>query len=195
MGATSERKQHPDNLVWIDLEMTGLDPKDNVILQAALIVTDSELRPLESFCVDIWQPESALANMVPFVTRMHERNGLIDRVRKSEVEVGRAEQELLQRIAGWCPYRPVLCGNTIHSDRKFIARYMPGLDAYLHYRMVDVSSLKVLVGMWHPEAIFEKPKDAEHDALFDVQQSIAELAHYRRKVFRRGLSSSPLSAR
>lgn len=188
MGDPIPRKQHPDNLVWIDLEMTGLDPAHEVILQAALIVTDSELRPLESYCVDIWQPDSALDQMVPFVRQMHEGNGLIERVRKSKVEVRRAEQELLLRISGWCPYRPVLCGNTIHSDRKFIAKYMPGLDAYLHYRMVDVSSLKVLAGLWYPNDGYEKPRESQHDALFDIGQSIAELAHYRAKIFRGKLS-------
>ncbi len=184
MADFTERKQHPDNLVWIDLEMTGLDPTTEVILQAALIITDSELRPLESYCVDIWQPKSALKKMVPFVRQMHEENGLIERVRRSKVELGRAEQELLERITGWCPYRPVLCGNTIHSDRKFIAKYMPGLDAYLHYRMVDVSSLKVLAGLWYPNATYKKPRDAQHDALFDIQQSISELSHYRQNMFR-----------
>lgn len=195
MGDSIDRKQHADNLVWIDLEMTGLDPSTEVILQAALIVTDSNLKPLESYCVDIWQPESHLAQMVPFVRQMHEANGLIERVRKSSVEIGRAEQELLKRVSGWCPYQPVLCGNTIHSDRKFIAKYMPGLDKYLHYRMVDVSSVKVLAHLWYPEAAFEKPKGSEHDALFDIQQSISELSHYRRKFFRRGLRGLTQSER
>jgi oligoribonuclease len=188
MADRTERKQHPDNLVWIDLEMTGLDPATEVILQAALIVTDAELRPLESYCVDIWQPESSLERMVPFVRQMHEDNGLVQRVRQSKIEVRRAEQELLERISGWCPYRPVLCGNTIHSDRKFIAKFMPGLDAYLHYRMVDVSSLKVLAGLWYPKQPYEKPRGSQHDALFDIQQSIAELAHYRANIFRQKLT-------
>lgn len=188
MPESVERVQNSENLVWIDLEMTGLNPATEVILQAALIVTDKDLRPLESYCVDIWQPESALETMVPFVRQMHEGNGLLDRVRSSKVEVGRAEQELLSRISGWCPYRPVLCGNTIHSDRKFIAKYMPGLDAYLHYRMVDVSSLKVLASLWYPDSQYPKPRDAQHDALFDIEQSIAELSHYREKIFRGKLS-------
>lgn len=188
MADPIERKQHPENLVWIDLEMTGLDAEKEVILQAALIVTDSELRPLESYCVDIWQSEAALAQMVPFVRQMHEGNGLLERVRKSRVEVRRAEQELLERISGWCPYRPVLCGNTIHSDRKFIAKYMPGLDAYLHYRMVDVSSLKVLAQLWYPKDGYQKPRGSQHDALFDIEQSIAELKHYRAKMFRAKLA-------
>lgn len=183
------RKQDSSNLVWIDLEMTGLDPAHEVILQAALIVTDAELKPLESYCVDVWQPEDALSTMVPFVQAMHEKNGLLERCRSSTVEVGRAEQEILERVSGWCPYRPVLCGNTIGSDRKFIDKYMPALSGYLHYRMVDVSSLKVLAGLWHPGAAYDKPRDAQHDALFDIEQSIAELAHYRKKLFRSSLKS------
>jgi len=187
MSNSPARKQSSENLVWIDLEMTGLDPATEVILQAALIVTDSDLNPLESYCVDVWQPEDKLAGMVPFVREMHNKNGLIERVRTSLTEVGRVEQELMERITGWCPYKPVLCGNTIGSDRKFIDKYMPTLGGYLHYRMVDVSSIKVLAGLWHPEAAYQKPRGAQHDALFDIEQSIAELAHYRSKMFRGAL--------
>jgi oligoribonuclease len=182
----SKRRQSPKNLVWMDLEMTGLDPAHDVILQAALIVTDADLEPLERHVLDIWQPERELEQMVPFVRAMHDKTGLLARVRASEVDVRRAEQELLERVSGWCPYRAVLCGNTIGSDRKFIDRYMPALGGYLHYRMVDVSSLKVLAGLWFPGSVYEKPRTAQHDALFDVEQSIAELAHYRRTILRGG---------
>jgi len=181
MPDTPLRQQDASNLVWIDLEMTGLDPDVDVILQAALIVTNKELEPLESFVTDIWQPPHALAAMVPFVREMHERTGLLDRIGNCRVELKRAEQLLLERISGWCPYRPILCGNTIHSDRKFIDRYMPALSGYLHYRMVDVSSLKVLAGLWlPPHSHYPKPDSGQHDALFDIQQSVLELAHYRR---------------
>jgi oligoribonuclease len=192
MTEAPRRQQDRTNLVWVDLEMTGLDPNVNVILQAALIITDADLKPLETYCVDIWQPEAELDNMVPFVRKMHEKNGLVERCRKSDVEVRHAEQELLTRISGWCPHRAVLCGNTIGSDRKFLDKYMPAVGGYLHYRMVDVSSLKVLAGLWYPDAEFEKPRDAQHDALFDIQQSIAELAHYRKKIFRGPLTGRPL---
>lgn len=192
MAEAQKRTQDRTNLVWIDLEMTGLDPRTNVILQAALIVTDAELNPLESYCVDIWQPEAELDKMVPFVRNMHEKNGLIERVRASTVELGHAEQELLARISGWCPYRPVLCGNTIGSDRKFLDAYMPAVGGYLHYRMVDVSSLKVLAGLWYPDAQYDKPREAQHDALFDIEQSIAELSHYRKKMFKGALTGRPL---
>ncbi len=178
------RKQDPSNLVWIDLEMTGLDPQQDVILQLGLIVTTPALTVLEQYVVDVWQPDAALAHMVPFVRQMHEKTGLLGRCRDSKYDVGKVEQEVMERVTGWCPYRPVLCGNTIHSDRKFIDRYMPSLAGYLHYRMVDVSSLKVLSQLWYPAAKYEKPKDAQHDALFDIQQSIAELTHYRTKMFK-----------
>jgi oligoribonuclease len=184
MPETPHRQQSKTNLVWMDLEMTGLDPALDAILQAALIVTSAELEPLERYVVDIWQPEETLTRMVPFVRGMHEKTGLVERVRASKTELRRAEQELLSRISGWCPYQPVLCGNTIHSDRKFLDRYMPALAGYLHYRMVDVSSLKVLVQLWYPTRTFDKPKDAEHDALFDIEQSIAELEHYRQQILR-----------
>lgn len=184
MGSQVTRTQSKSNLVWMDLEMTGLDPSVDVILQAALIVTDAELSPLESYVVDVWQPGEKLALMVPFVRAMHQKTGLLERVQRSPVDVGRAERELLARIAGWCPFQPVLCGNSIHSDRKFIDRYMPALSGYLHYRMVDVSTLKILAGLWHPTEAYDKPKSAEHDALFDVEQSIAELRHYRARILR-----------
>lgn len=181
----SQKRQHdPSNLVWIDLEMTGLDPHRDVILQLGLIVTDGDLQILESYCVDVWQPESAFSHMVPFVRQMHEKNGLLERCRVSDSDLHQVEQEVMERVAGWCPYRPVLCGNTIHSDRKFIDTYMKTLAGYLHYRMVDVSSLKVLSQLWYPSAKYEKPREAQHDALFDIQQSIAELAHYRQKMFK-----------
>lgn len=185
MPAAPQRRQSAENLVWIDLEMTGLDPEVDVILQAALIITDAELRPLESFVTDIWQPPEALSKMVPFVRDMHQKTGLLDRIEQSRVELRRAEQLLLERVSGWCTYRPVLCGNTIASDRKFIDRYMPALAGYLHYRMVDVSSLKVLAGLWLPsDQLYPKPDSGQHDALFDIEQSIAELRHYRRHLFK-----------
>src|SRR5690606_37305841 len=148
MSHGPSRRQDPGNLVWIDLEMTGLDPEVDVILQAALIVTDRELQPLEEYVVDVWQPPAALESMVPFVRSMHETTGLLARLPKSTVDVRAAERHLLERVAGWCPYRPILCGNSIGSDRKFIDRYMPALAGYLHYRMLDVSSLKILAQLW-----------------------------------------------
>jgi len=183
--ATPARTQNPSHLIWLDLEMTGLQVEAHVILQAALIVTDAELRPVEQFSCDVWQPEPELAKMVPFVREMHEQTGLLARVRQSKIDTHRAEQLLLEVVTGWCPYGAVLCGNSIWQDRKFIDRYMPGLAAYLTYRLLDVSSVKVLARTWYGQgAVYVKPTVGEHDALVDIQNSIAELAHYRRTLFR-----------
>ncbi len=176
-------QQSSENLVWLDLEMTGLDVEEHRIVQAAVIITNGKLEPLEEFCCDVWQPDSVLEGMGPFVRAMHEKNGLVTRVRASKLDTADAEKKLLAIVAQWCPYPATLCGNSIWSDRKFIDRHMPALAGYLHYRMVDVSTLKVLATRWYgAEAVYAKPTDGEHDALFDIKNSIAELAHYRRTL-------------
>lgn len=181
-----QRTQHAGNLAWLDLEMTGLDADRDVILQAALVVTDAELHPLEELVVDVWQPESELAKMTPFVRDMHGKTGLLGRVRKSRADVRSVEQQLLERVAGWCPYPAVLCGNSVGQDKRFLERWMPGLAGYLSYRIVDVSSIKVLARLWYGEpAVYQKPEAGEHDALVDIRNSIAELSHYRQQLFRR----------
>ena len=180
-----ERTQRPGHLAWVDLEMTGLDSNRDVILQAALVVTDAELRQLEEFAVDVWQPEEALGRMVPFVREMHEKTGLLARVRASKTDLVAAERALLERVTGWCPYQTVLCGNSVGTDKRFLDRWMPGLAAYLSYRIVDVSSLKVLAKLWYGDgAVYKKPEAGEHDALVDIRNSIAELAHYRATLLR-----------
>lgn len=171
--------------MWIDLEMTGLDAQYDVILQAALVVTDKNLTPLEEYGCVIWQPEPELQKMTPFVRDMHQKNGLIERVRASTLDLGAAEQQLLERVAGWCPYGAVLCGNSVGFDKRFIDRYMPGLARYLGYRIVDVSSLKVLARAWYGDsATFTKPREGAHDAVVDIRNSIAELQHYRTTLFK-----------
>ncbi|HTV23841.1 MAG TPA: oligoribonuclease [Polyangiaceae bacterium] len=180
-----QRQQSPTNLVWLDLEMTGLDAQVDAILQAAVIITNAELTPLEQFSCDIWQPESTLDRMTPFVRDMHEKTGLLERVRKSKIELRRAEQHLLEIVSGWCPYGAVLCGNSIWQDRRFIDQHMPGFAGYLTYRLVDVSSIKLLAKTWYgPTSVYTKPPEGEHDALVDIKNSIAELAHYRKTLFR-----------
>jgi oligoribonuclease len=180
-----ERKQSPSNLAWLDLEMTGLDPQRDVILQAALIVTDAQLNVLEEFVCDVWQPDAALERMVPFVKEMHETTGLSGRVRKSKVDLLVAERKLLERVAGWCAYPAVLCGNTIGQDKRFVDQWMPGLSGYLSYRTIDVTSIKILAKAWYgEEAVFDKPVKGEHDALVDIKNSIAELSHYRATLFK-----------
>ncbi|MGC4087311.1 MAG: oligoribonuclease [Polyangiaceae bacterium] len=181
-----KRQQAASNLVWLDLEMTGLDAQHDVILQAAIVITNAELEPLEEFVCDVWQPPSALERMTPFVRDMHEKNGLLARVAASRTDSYALEKQLLERIAGWCSYPALICGNTIGQDKRFIDHWLPGLSAYLSYRSIDVSSLKMLAKLWYGEtAMYKKPTDAEHDALFDVKQSIAELSHYRATLFRK----------
>jgi oligoribonuclease len=179
-----KRRQDARNRAWLDLEMTGLDANCDTILQAALIITDGELNPLEELTLDIWQPAAEVEKMSPFVRDMHTRTGLIERVRQSLVDVGKAEQRLLEVVAGWCPYGAVLCGNSIWQDRKFLDKWMPGLSRYLTYRMLDVSAIKLLAKQWYGEtAVFVKNPSGEHDALVDVRNSIAELRHYRARLF------------
>lgn len=179
------RLQAPGHLAWIDLEMTGLDAQRDHILQAALIVTDEDLAIREEFVCDIWHPSEHFAGMNSFVRDMHERNGLLERCAASRTDLHAAEQALLMRVAAWCPYPAVLCGNTIGHDKKFIDRWMPGLSRYLSYRVIDVTSLKLLSRLWYGDAAeFQKPEEGRHDALVDIRNSIAELAHYRARFFK-----------
>jgi oligoribonuclease len=187
MPKSPERTQASENLVWLDLEMTGLDVETDVIIQSAVIITNAALEILEEQVWDIWQPEAQLAGMRPFVQDMHAKTGLTERVRASKIDLDKAAGDMLRMISGWCPYGAVLCGNTIWQDRKFVDRYMPGLAGYLGYRMVDVSSLKILAKSWYgPEAVFSKPREGAHDALVDIRNSINELAHYRATLFLEG---------
>jgi oligoribonuclease len=172
--------RNPGNMAWIDLEMTGLDAERDVIIQAALIVTDRDLQPLDEYCCDVFASDEALARMSPFVRDMHEKNGLIERVRASRVDLRETQRQLLSRVAALCEHPAVLCGSSIWVDRLFLDRAMPGLTGYLHYRMIDVTSVRLLVERWYgPEATYKKPLQGEHDALVDIRNSIAELRHYR----------------
>lgn len=174
-------------LVWMDLEMTGLDPERCAILEVGAIVTGAELAPLAEIERVIWQPPEILDRMDPFVRQMHTDNGLLDRVRASTVSIERAERDLFATVAKHCPPQAgILAGSSIHTDRSFIARDMPLVERYLHYRHVDVSTLKTLVGAWYPDVPpFEKP-GANHTALADLRESIRELAHYRERFFTKG---------
>jgi oligoribonuclease len=176
--------QSPANLAWLDLEMTGLLVEEHCIVQAAVVITSGDLEVLDELALDVWQPQSALAAMSPFVRDMHQKTGLLSRVVNSKTDLGDVEQKLLAVVAGWCLYPATLCGNSIWQDRKFIDRHMPGLGRYCGYRMIDVSSLKVLAARWYGEkAVYVKPKTGEHDALVDIKNSIAELQHYRETIF------------
>ncbi|GAA1469508.1 oligoribonuclease [Microbacterium thalassium] len=175
-----------DRLVWIDCEMTGLDLEVDELVEIAVVVTDFELRPLDpGFQIVIKPDASALANMNDFVTKMHESSGLLDEIPHG-VTVADAEFQALEYIQRFVPQegKAPLAGNTIGTDRMFLAKYMPRVDRWLHYRNVDVSSIKELSRRWYPRAYIHAPaKDGGHRALADILESIRELAYYRQAVF------------
>jgi oligoribonuclease len=176
-----------DRLVWIDCEMTGLDLGRDALIEIAVLVTDSDLTVLgEGIDLVIHADETALAGMPEIVREMHERSGLTDAVRASAVTVAEAEQLALDYIRRHVPdpRSAPLAGNSIATDRAFLARDMPALDGYLHYRMVDVSSVKELARRWYPRVFYAKPeKGLAHRALADIMESIRELEYYRRTLF------------
>jgi oligoribonuclease len=173
-------------LVWLDLEMTGLNPESCAIVELALIVTDTELKPLgPPLELAIWQPESVLERMTPFVRELHTRTGLLDKIRRSQLSLAEAEQEALRIVSKHAAFRTArLCGNSIHTDRTFLVRHMPALENFMHYRQIDVSALKEL-GHWWYGYKYRKPTERQHTALYDVQQSIEELKAYRKHILRR----------
>lgn len=176
-----------DELVWIDCEMTGLDLKNDRLIEIAVLVTDSELNILgDGLDVVIHAEENALTSMVDVVTQMHTKSGLIDEVRASTVDLATAEDMVLTYIRDHVKQAKTapLAGNSIATDRGFIARDMPKLDDYLHYRMIDVSSIKELCRRWYPRIYFGQPeKGLAHRALADIHESIRELRYYRQTAF------------
>jgi oligoribonuclease len=175
-----------DNLVWMDLEMTGLDPERERIIEIATIVTKPDLEVVaEGPVLAIRQDEALLAAMDEWNTRHHTASGLLARVRGEGVAEAEAEATTLAFIAAHTePGQAVLCGNTIWQDRRFLIRYMPRLESHFHYRMIDVSSVKELVRRWRPDLMSGITKRNEHLALADIRESIAELAYYRDRFFR-----------
>ncbi|AKK11716.1 oligoribonuclease [Corynebacterium uterequi] len=176
-----------DRLVWIDLEMTGLDPQRHVIVEIAALVTDANLTILgEGVDLVVHATDSELAEMDDYVTAMHTENGLLDQIRSSTVTLAEAEDAVLSLINEHCsPEHPApLAGNSIATDRSFIREYLPRLDAALHYRMVDVSSVKELCRRWYPHTYYHQPeKGMSHRALADIAESVRELDYYRRTIF------------
>ena len=175
-----------DRLVWIDCEMTGLDLGKDALIEVAALVTDFELNVLgEGVDVVIKPPAEALAQMDDFVRTMHVTSGLLDEL-DGGVTMAEAEKQVLDYIREQCPdgVRPPLAGNSVGTDRAFLARDMPELETYLHYRVVDVSSIKELARRWYPRAYYNSPaKKGNHRALADIQESIEELRYYRAAVF------------
>ena len=175
-----------DRLVWIDCEMTGLDLEVDELVEIAVVITDYDLNPVDAGLSIVIKPDaSALESMGEFVRAMHTESGLIEEI-PNGVSVAEAEYEVLEYVLKHVPeeQRAPLAGNTIGTDRAFLSKYMPRLDAHLHYRNVDVSSIKELAKRWYPRAYFNSPaKNGGHRALADILESIRELRYYRRAIF------------
>ena len=174
-----------NRLVWIDLEMTGLDPDENTIIEIATIVTESDLSIVAegpSFAIDVGKEE--LAKMDNWNVKHHTENGLLDRIQSDGVSMENAEKQTLEFLKEHCsPGQSPLCGNTIGQDRRFLRKYMPDLHDFFHYRSVDVTSIKILARSWYPE-VGKWRKNSGHRALDDIRGSIEELSYYRDKLFR-----------
>jgi oligoribonuclease len=174
-------------LVWIDCEMTGLDLAKDALIEVAALVTDPQLRVLgPGVDVVIHADETALAGMPEVVRQMHDSSGLTEAVRRSTVTLAQAQDLVMEYVTGYVPEPRTapLCGNSIATDRGFLARDMPRLDAHLHYRLIDVSSIKELCRRWYPRVYFgQPPKGLAHRALADIRESIRELEYYRRTIF------------
>jgi oligoribonuclease len=173
--------QDQNNLIWLDMEMTGLNPETDRIIEVAMIATDSQLNVLgQSPVLVIHQPDSVLDAMDDWNKNTHGKSGLITKVKASTLSVAEAEATLLAFMAEFVPARTTpMCGNTIHQDRRFMVRWMPQLEEYFHYRNLDVSTLKELCKRWRPEVARGVVKRGKHEALADIEESIEELKYYR----------------
>ena len=173
------------NLVWVDMEMTGLIPEIDRVIEIATIVTDSHLNVLaEGPVIAIKQPDAALEAMDEWNTRTHSASGLVERVRSSAASEQLASDMTLDFLREWVPEgMSPMCGNSICQDRRFMARHMPALEKYFHYRNLDVSTLKILAQRWRPD-LPDLPKQGAHQALADIRESIEELRHYRTHFLR-----------
>lgn len=178
--------QNPSNLIWIDLEMTGLNPNKDSIIEIATVVTDVNLNVIEEGPVlAIHHSDDVLSTMDEWNVEHHSASGLIARVQNSNISMEEAEKLTLTFLRKHVPPdTSPICGNTICQDRRFLYRYMPNLESYFHYRHIDVSTLKELAGRWYPAIIDNFNKDSKHLALSDIYDSIAELKHYRKYFLR-----------
>jgi oligoribonuclease len=178
--------QNADNLIWVDMEMTGLDPDQDVVIEIATIITDSELNTLaEGPVIAVHQSDARLEGMDEWNTTHHTRSGLVDRVKASKHDEQRATEETEAFLEQWVPPgASPMCGNTICQDRRFMARHLPQLEAYFHYRNLDVSTLKILMQRWRPELESGFTKTGSHLALDDIRESIEEMRYYREHFLR-----------
>ncbi len=177
--------QNPNNLIWIDLEMTGLDTLSDAIIEIATVVTDGQLNVLaEGPVLAIHQSDTVLQAMDEWNTRQHGQSGLVERVRNSQITEAEAERLTIEFLREYVPANTSpMCGNSICQDRRFLARCMPELEKYFHYRNLDVSTLKELAKRWAPEVLKGISKQSSHLALDDIHDSINELRHYREHLF------------
>ena len=173
--------QNENNLCWLDMEMTGLNPDADRIIEVAMIITDADLNVVaQSEVYVVHQSDEVLNGMDAWNTATHGRTGLTQRVRDSRLTEAEVEEKLLDFISAWIPEKTSpMCGNTIHQDRRFMVRYMPKLEAYFHYRNLDVSTLKELARRWHPAVAKGVVKRGSHQALDDILESIEEMRYYR----------------
>jgi len=178
--------QDKDHLIWLDMEMTGLEPERDRIIEIAVVITDARLNTVaEAPVIAVHQSDAVLDGMDEWNKTTHGRSGLIDRVRASTVSEAQAEAAMLAFLQEWVPARvSPMCGNSVCQDRRFLARSMPQLEAWFHYRNLDVSTLKELARRWRPEVYKGVEKQGKHEALADIRESIAELAHYRDNFLR-----------
>lgn len=188
--------QSADNLIWVDMEMTGLDPARNVIIEIATVITDSELNTLaEGPVIAVHQDNAVLSAMDEWNTNHHTHSGLVERVKASVHDEHGAARQTLAFLQQWVPPgASPMCGNSICQDRRFLYRQMPGLQAWFHYRNLDVSTLKELAARWAPQVLAAHRKENRHEALSDIRESVSELAHYRKNLvyfMSNGDSASP----
>ena len=178
--------QNQNHLAWIDLEMTGLSPDTDRIIELAIVITDSQLEVVaESPVLAVHQPDSILDGMDAWNKSTHGKSGLIDKVKASTLDEAAAEAQMLAFLKEHVPDRTSpMCGNSICQDRRFLARWMPKLEAYFHYRNLDVSTLKELARRWKPEVVQGVKKNGKHEALADIYESINEMKHYRDNFIR-----------
>jgi oligoribonuclease len=178
--------QDPANLIWIDMEMSGLDPEKERILEIAIVVTDGQLNTVaEAPVMVVHQPNALLDAMDDWNRSTHGKSGLVDRVKASTLTEPVAEERLLAFLAQHVPPRTSpMCGNSVHQDRRFLARYMPQLEAFFLYRNLDVSTLKELARRWKPEIMAGLTKHGKHEALADIYESIDELKYYREHMLK-----------
>ena len=178
--------QDAANLIWIDMEMSGLDADQHKVLEVAIVVTDAQLNTVaEAPVLVVHQDEAVLAAMDSWNTSTHTKSGLVGRVRASPLREGDVEARMIEFLQTWVPSgTSPMCGNSVHQDRRFLARHMPRLESYFLYRNLDVSTLKELARRWRPELLNGIVKAGKHEALADIHESIAELKYYREHFLR-----------